>query len=255
MEQKALLLYPTTQACPYIEGLTFLSESMLISKLETSHMEALLSKGFRHFGDIFFRPICRDCCLCIPIRIPVQQFIFSRSARRLLKRARYLQITLENPVPSERAFALYNHHKKRFKLQFEESYEQFLKSFFYPFPFSRVLCIRDNDHLVAVSHLDVTNKAMSAIYCYYDVAYRWYSPGKLSIYKEIEIAREMGIQWLYLGFYVPGNRHMKYKIDFKPSQLLTTDHHWIDYRDETGKILCPLPQPRFQLLANYSTIK
>lgn len=226
------------EECPYIEGLASINETLLIKELTHSDLEMLLSVGFRHFGEIFFRPICAHCRSCISIRIPVQKFIPSRSVKRLLNRSKHFTFTLEKPCPSRDAFRLYLSHKKRFKREVAESFRHYVRSFFAPFPFNRMLTIRDGETLVAVSHLDITANAMSAVYCYYDEEhYGRFSPGKLAVYKEIEWAKEQGIQFLYLGFYVPQNRHTSYKLLYKPNQLLTGDNHWIDYMDAGGNIL------------------
>lgn len=238
-----VLLLPVREQCPYLEDKISISESMLISEIDDDDLNYLLSLGFRHFGEIFFRPMCGSCRSCIPMRISVRQFSPSKSVRRLYNRNKNFKVTLEKPVPSKETFELYKQHKKRFKLQFNESYELYVKSFFYPpeFNFNRVLAVRDGSRLVALTHLDVTTNAMSAIYCYFDENYNRFSPGKFSVYKEIEIAAELGIRWLYLGYYVPRNRHMQYKIQFKPNQIMTANHTWIDYIDASGNIVNPLP--------------
>jgi arginyl-tRNA--protein-N-Asp/Glu arginylyltransferase len=241
MSIKGVLLQPVIDECPYIDGYISVNENMLISDLEENDMELLLNAGFRHFGQVFFRPICTHCRLCISVRIPVQRFSPSGSTRRLFNRNKHLTVTLEKPEPSGEHYKLYNLHKQRFSRRISESYDVYVKSFFYPFPFNRVLTIRDGEKLVAVTHLDVTTNAMSAIYCYFDLAYGRFSPGKYSIYKEIMIAKEMGIQWLYLGFYIPRNRHTEYKVDFKPNQFLGSDNKWHDYMDAEGHFLNPLP--------------
>ncbi|HLP59964.1 MAG TPA: GNAT family N-acetyltransferase [Candidatus Deferrimicrobium sp.] len=244
MSIKGLLFQPVTEECPYIDGMTAIHENLLVMELEDEDLEKLLSMGFRHFGEVFFRPLCGYCRRCISVRIPVQRFCPSPSVRRLFNRARDLRVSLENPTPSIAAFEIYMKHKKRFKAKeydTQERYEHYVRSFFHPFRFNRMLTIRDGDVLVAVSHLDVTAHAMSAIYCYFDETYSRFSPGKLAVYKEIELAKEMGIEWLYLGYYIPRNRHTKYKILFKPNQLMVGYDHWFDYLDETGKIMQPLP--------------
>lgn len=253
MSINGVLLHPVIEECPYFDGMISINESMLIKDLADDDLENLLSMGFRHFGEFFFRPICSHCRSCIPIRIPVQRFSPSKSVRRLFSRNKDFQVMLEKPVPSEGAFQLYNRHKKRFKSKGEvsESYQLFVKSFFYSFAFSRVLSIRDGSKPVAISHLDVTANAMSAIYCYYDEKYAKFSPGKFAVYKEVEIAKELGIQWLYLGYYVQRNRHMKYKVHFRPNQVMMEDNKWIDYMDAKGNIVSPLPRPGFHLLADY----
>lgn len=254
MSITGLLIHPIREQCPYIKGYEALNETLLIRHLSNGDMDMLLSMGFRHFGDIFFRPICRHCHSCIPIRIPVRGFKPTRSVKRLLNRAKKLSCKLEKPVPTQEGFEVYKKHKKRFQYPpstMSESFEHYARSFFHPFGFNRSLVIRDGKRLVAVSHLDVTGNSMSAVYCYFDNEYDQLSPGKLAIYKELELAREMGIMWLYLGYYVPQNRHMKYKIDYKPIQLLECEHRWRDYKDADGMITGELPVPEFRLLADY----
>jgi len=241
MSIKGLLLQPVVEECPYLGSMISISETLLIQELEDQDMEMLLGVGFRHFGEIFFRPLCKHCRRCISLRIPVHQFSTSKSVRRLYNRSKHFKITLEKSVPSQEAFELYNRHKKRFKRQVYESYHHYVKSFYHPFQFNRMLTIKDGTRLICLTHLDVTANALSAVYCYFDENYARFSPGKLSIYKEIEIARELGVQWLYLGYYVPGNRHTKYKLQFKPNQVMTDDLKWIDHMDASGNIINPLP--------------
>jgi len=51
----------------------------------------------------------------------------------------------------------------------------------------------------------------------------------------------MGARWLYLGYYIPKNRHTQYKIQFKPNQLMVGYDQWFDYMDALGNIVQPLP--------------
>lgn len=244
---RGLLFKPITEKCPYIEGITSIYENLLVTELYDEDLDNLLSMGFRHFGEFFFRPLC-DCRQCISVRIPVQRFTPSLSVRRLFSRTKNLRVSLEKPKPSIAAFEIYMQHKKRFKNKEEseeERYGNYIRSFFYPFQFNRMLTIRDSDILVAVSHLDVTAHSMSAIYCYFDEKYRRFSPGKLAIYKEIELAKELGIQWLYLGYYIPSNPYTQYKIQFKPNQLMTEENQWFDYMDAAGNIIRPQPGELF----------
>ncbi|MCX6581189.1 MAG: arginyltransferase [Candidatus Aminicenantes bacterium] len=244
MSIKGLLFEPVTEECPYIDGVPSIYENLLVAELEDEDMETLLNMGFRHFGEIFFRPLCGHCLRCISVRIPVQRFSPSKSVRRLFNRAKGLRVALEKPIPSTEAFELYMRHKKRFKskeYEVHERYGHYVRSFFHPYGFNRMLTIRDGDALAAVSHLDVTANAMSAVYCYFDEKYGRFSPGKLAVYKEIELAKEMGAQWLYLGYFIPRNRHTQYKIQFKPNQLMVGYDRWFDFMDAAGNVSEPLP--------------
>ncbi len=241
MSIQGVKLQPVARECPHIKGMVSIDENLLVIDLEEEDLEVLLSYGFRHFGEYFFRPVCNYCRSCISVRIPVQQFKPSPSVRRLLNRNKHFSVTLEKPSPSREMFEIYNRHKERFESSPSDNYEEFVKSFFHPFFFSRMLCIRDKDRLVAVSHVDVTTRAMSAVYCYFDDQYARFSPGKFAVFKEIQLAAEMGLQWLYLGYYIPPNRHTHYKLQFKPNQVMTFDCKWFDHMDAAGNIINPLP--------------
>ena len=60
----------------------------------------------------------------------------------------------------------------------------------------------------------------SAFYCFYDPDYKDFSLGKYAVLKQIELAREQQIDWLYLGYYIKNCQKMNYKNQFKSlSQL------------------------------------
>jgi arginine-tRNA-protein transferase len=239
MSIPGLLLPETTADCPYLSERTSTMENFIAGQMTESDMEGLLADGYRHFGPYFFRPICRLCHLCVPLRIPLVGFSFSKSGKRVLARGAKFVTALERPQPSNEAFELFRKHKRRFEDDHAETHLEFeFHSFFHPsFPFSFQLSVHDGSRVVAVSHLDVTKNALSAIYCYYDDSYTRESLGTFAINKAIEIGRERGAPFLYLGYYVAENRHMSYKGRFHPSQVLIQEGHWLDYRDLKGKAL------------------
>jgi len=237
MRFRGLLLPENTRDCAYLLGRTSTTENFIADKLTGDDMERLLARGYRHFGPYFYRPVCRLCHQCVPLRIALAGFSFSKSGRRVLARGRRFVTELERPTPSPEAFELYRKHKRRFKDSYSESnLESEFQTFFYLFPFSFQLSVHDGSRLVAVSHLDVTENSLSAIYCYYDDEYTRESLGTFAINKEIEIGRERGASFLYLGYYVAENRHMSYKGRFYPSQVLLQEEEWVNYRDLSGKL-------------------
>lgn len=224
----------TESSCPYIDGQTFLSESYLIEDVNKEEIDLLLDRGYRHFGKFFFRPVCRSCHRCLPIRIPVERYVFSRNARRLFKRYESFRIdVVDNPEVSEEKFLLYKEHKKRFRETEDsetgvEEFQQFSESFFTNFSFSKTIEIRDKYKLIAVTHMDDGLEANSAIYCYYNTDYLSLSPGRFSIYKGIELAKNSGKRYYYLGYYVEGNSHMSYKGAYTPNEVLLQEGMWTD---------------------------
>lgn len=235
--------------CPYISGNSFESENILMKSIDGEGLDHLLSYGFRHFGHHFFRPICTECHQCIPIRVSAKDFVPSRSLRRVYAKGENLRYMIGGPEPSEEKFALYLAHTERFEEKDTVTYESFVESFFHPFPFSRELRIYDGDRLIAVSHYDTASTSLSAVYCYWDATASDYSPGTLAILKELEVARAQALSWVYLGYYVPENRHMNYKARFRPNELLLSEEKWIPFCRNTNRSCDPaLLQQGFQAL-------
>lgn len=221
MKIEGYQLEKTDTKCPYLENRIFSSSNLIISSIDQEGLETLLETGYRHFGEYFFRPECNMCKECQPIRVPVKYFKFSKSEKRVLnKNINFTVKMIEKPIADISYFNLYKEHKWRFKERDADSYENWVSSFFAEFNTNCLLEIKDGDILVAVTHLDVTSKIVSAVYCYWNAAYSSFSPGKFSILKGIQYAMGIGAEYYYLGYYIKENRHMAYKINYKPYQIL-----------------------------------
>ncbi len=67
---------------------------------------------------------------------------------------------------------------------------------------------------------DVTPNALTSIYFYHDPAWRPKSPGVFSILQQMAYARQLGLTYQYLGYWVAGSRSMDYKVQYRPHELL-----------------------------------
>src|SRR5439155_2016887 len=92
-----------------------------------------------------------------------------------------------------------------------------------------------DDHLVAVAIADAGRESLSAVYCFYDPAFRLLSLGTYSILRQIALCRATNRRYLYLGFFIAESPHMSYKARFRPHQRLISGE-WVVF-DE-------LPPPR-----------
>ena len=79
--------------------------------------------------------------------------------------------------------------------------------------------------LLAVAITDVMERALSAVYTFYDPDERARGLGTLAILKQIEWARREGREHLYLGYWIAGHMKMDYKRRFQPLEGFT-GHHW-----------------------------
>lgn len=78
-----------------------------------------------------------------------------------------------------------------------------------------------NGQLIAMAVLDVIpQKCVSAVYFMWDPLYKSLDLGKVGALREIVLAQDLGVPYYYLGFYIPGCPKMKYKSEYKPSELL-----------------------------------
>ena len=72
---------------------------------------------------------------------------------------------------------------------------------------------------------DRGERAMSAVYCYYDPSLPKLSLGTYSILKQLELCQRWDLDWLYLGLYIEGCDAMSYKARFQPHERLV-DGTW-----------------------------
>src|SRR3546814_10715605 len=98
--------------------------------------------------------------------------------------------------------------------------------------------------LMAACLIDRMADGLSAVYSFYDVAAGRRSLGSYVVLRLIEQAREAGLDYVYLGFWVEGSMKMAYKSRFspvegvgpngwQPLETLRTDMPKRDLRDAT----------------------
>lgn len=189
--------------------------------IDREHATWLQQVGFRRSGRYFYRPACRDCKRCVPVRLPVADFQPNRSQRRNLKRNRDLKPILREPVFDQEHYELY----RRYLLTrhgdgdmaedlSEDSYRNFLLA-----PWagqSQLLEVRDHGTLVGVAVSDRLGDGLSAVYTFFDPEQARRAPGTFAVLLQIEQARRLGLSYLYLGYWIAASRKMAYKTDFRP---------------------------------------
>ena len=184
----------------------------------------LLDQGFRRSGDHLYRPSCDHCGACHASRIPVTRFEPRRSQRRVWQRnAADLEVRATPPAFTEEYFDLYRRYLAARHADGEmadpspEDYRRFLLGDWCPGLF---LEVRQGGVLRAVAVTDVLAHGLSAVYTFFDSELWDRSLGVFCILAQIEEARRRGLPWLFLGYWVPGCRKMKYKAEYRPVQLL-----------------------------------
>lgn len=227
------LILGSEQACPYLPDRA--SRSVYVhpqfnaelSKIDAGLYSELIKQGFRRSGGILYRPHCQGCSACIPVRIPVHDFKFNRSQMRTLKKNADLKTRYQKPSFMEEHYQLFkryteSRHPDNKQESGPEEYGDFLLK---GLDESALVEFRLDEKLLAVAVIDFLNSAISAVYTFYDPDLPQRSLGTFAVLWQIQMAKNAGLDWLYLGFWVEGSEKMDYKKKYRPLQALI-DQNW-----------------------------
>lgn len=87
------------------------------------------------------------------------------------------------------------------------------------------------EKLVAVAVCDVLKNGLSAVYTFYDAQFEQRSLGTFAILWEIFCTQKIGLDYLYLGYWVKNSPKMAYKRNFSPLEILL-EQQWRPLADE-----------------------
>ncbi|TNF20514.1 MAG: arginyltransferase [Rhodobacteraceae bacterium] len=208
------------QPCPYLEGRM---ERKLFTALQGDAAEklndALSKQGFRRSQNVLYRPSCTECSACMSARIAVADFTPTKSQKRTRRRNAMLERRATSPWATDEQFDL-------FRTYLEDRHAEGGMADMDVFEFaamieetpirSRVVeyTNRDTGNLTAVCLTDVLDDGLSMVYSFYEPGLQQQSLGTYMILDHIEIAREAGLPYVYLGYWVPGSPKMGYKAKF-----------------------------------------
>jgi leucyl-tRNA---protein transferase len=218
--------------CPYLPGKT---ERKVFTELRGPNADALndaLSRiGFRRSQTVAYRPSCLDCSACVSVRVVAGEFRPSSTQKRNQKRNGDLVVTACRPWSTAEQFELL---------------QRYLGS---RHPGGGMAAMDDVDFADMVEHTPVTTWIMeyrepsadgvtpgrligacltdrqgdglSMIYSFYDpdLADRA-GLGNFIILDHIRQAREQGLDYVYLGYWVEGSARMQYKVRYRPLEKL-----------------------------------
>lgn len=214
------------EQCAYLQGREQSTHYKVISNCSASYCDHLVNRGWRRFGEMFFRPICSGCTACESVRIDAMAYTFSRSERRVIRKNAHLQTIVQRPTMTRahlqlfREYHRYMHEKRGWEEQ-PVTPRNYYSSFVHGFnDYGYEVLYLDGNRLVGVDLIDILPSGISSIYFYYDPGYAGYSLGKYSLLRQIMAAKERSLPWIYLGYYVEGCRSLEYKRDYTPQWQL-----------------------------------
>ena len=178
--------------------------------------------GFRRSGNNIYRPHCAQCNACVPSRLPVGEFQPSRSQKRTLRRNRDLSVEQTDDIKDDQCYDLYRRYIEQRHADGDmfppdrQQYESFLND---AWDCTRYFRFYQENRLIAVAVVDVMVDGLSAIYTFFEPEEEQRSLGTYAVLWQIEQAREMGLAYLYLGYWIQNCQKMSYKADYKPLEL------------------------------------
>ena len=211
-----------SEKCSYIPDHEQTTHYKIIQECDIEYNAHLIERGWRRFGNMYFRPMCEGCSACESIKINVNSYQFSKSERRVMKKNTHIKTVLRKPTASHAHIALFekyhNHmHERRGwdkqPINIKNYYMSFVNGYN---EYGYEVLYFDGEKLIAVDLIDILPNGISSIYFYYDPDYQHLSLGKYSMLRQISYAKNNHLEWIYMGYYVKACQSLAYKADYKP---------------------------------------
>ncbi|MET0026171.1 MAG: arginyltransferase [Candidatus Thiodiazotropha sp.] len=203
-----------------------------MAKVTPQLYQQLIDQGFRRSGCYLYQPACPNCNSCVSLRIPVDDYKPSRSQRRNWKQnSDSIQVIPTSGHYREEHFQLYKrylgnrHPDGAMVCNSPGQYSQFLTC---DWAETRFIEFRKSGRLVAVAVSDLLPHGTSSVYTFFDPEMRQEGLGVFALMWQIEYTRDLGLRWVYPGFWIESCQKMNYKSRFRPFQAWS-GQQWVEF--------------------------
>jgi arginyl-tRNA--protein-N-Asp/Glu arginylyltransferase len=228
--------YLTSPApCPYLPGRQERKVfTHLIGRRAPGLNDTLTQSGFRRSQTIAYRPACETCRACVSVRVKAGEFALTRGLRRVQRRNADISCEALRPHATSEQYALFRDYVGArhydggmadmsmvdYQMMVEDSH---VETRLYEYRLHESERRDDRGRLVACCLTDILADGLSMVYSFYDPAMVERSLGAFMIIDHVARARRIGLEHLYLGYWVEGSRKMDYKARFTPQERLGMD--------------------------------
>lgn len=222
------LRFVRERPCPYLPGRTERTLAAPLPPLRAAEvLDTACRAGFRRSQNYVYRPACRGCAACVPVRVVVDAFSWRRSWRRILTANADLHGTVCPARATDEAFELFHRYQmgrhgadgmgamtySDFRAMIEDS----------PAAASLIEYRDPAGQLIAALLADHVTDGWSAVYSFFDPDARARSLGSYVILDLIRRTSAEGRAFVYLGYWIAGSRKMAYKARFAPVEVMDSD--------------------------------
>jgi leucyl-tRNA---protein transferase len=229
--RKTKFYLTSPQPCPYLPGR---SERKVFANLAVEGAvnlnDSLTRNGFRRSQTIAYRPACRTCNACRSVRIDVAAFDWSRRWRRVEARNDML---VRTPHPARATREQYRLLKRYLNSRHPDGgmNEMEMRDFAgmvdaspvrtvtFEYRNRRPADMAPDPQLQAASLTDVLKDGLSMVYSFFRPELSDRSVGSWMILDHVRLAQDLGLPYVYLGYWVKGSQKMGYKSDFEPLEV------------------------------------
>ena len=220
--------------CPYLPGLQ--EKKVFTHLLSDDALElnnTLTHAGFRRSQNIAYRPACDGCDACISVRVQAENFKPSRNFRKILARNADLTRTLTTPKATDEQFALLRtyldtrHPDGGMADMTQSDYQSMIEDTTVD---TTLIEYREpstpqapQGRLIAAALSDTLHDGLSMVYSFFNPEAEARSLGTFMVLDHIVQTQDLGLPYVYLGYWVEECRKMAYKTRFRPVEALGHD--------------------------------
>jgi len=210
--------------CSYLPDRVARSQVATPSHLiDTAVYSQLVRMGFRRSGGFTYRPYCDRCQACVPVRVPIADFLPNRTQRKCLRIHAGLDVVRRKLAYDAEHYALYlnyQRHRHAGGGMDQDSREQYQHFLLHSNVSTELLEFRESGVLRMVGLIDRLADGLSSVYAFFEPGVRGASYGTYNVLWQIERCRSLGLPYLYLGYWIAESRKMAYKATFRPAEGL-----------------------------------
>lgn len=199
------------------------------TRIDAKTYSQLANMGFRRSGPHIYRPHCDSCNACIAARVPVKTFKPSRRQRKIINRNQDLRVEEIIDIDTPQCYQLYERYISERHADGDmhpATLEQYLSFLTDDMGITKYYGFMLAEQLIAVAVTDIMETGLSAIYTFFDPDFDRRSLGVYGVLWQIEHSKQLGLPYVYLGYWIKACRKMSYKTDYRPLQLLI-NNRWL----------------------------